>query len=726
MININNSKIGNPFPFRVFCQKVIPLAFDESMSYLELLYSLLHYLKETVIPAVNNNADAVIELQNLYNELKSYVDSYFDNLNIQEEINNKLDEMAESGELVDLIAQYLQLAGILVFDNVEDLKNATNLNNGSSVRTLGTDVYNDGFGNYYKIRQVLNTDIIDNINIIPLTNYNNLIAEKLDNNYIEDFKSDVNDSLDTMNTNINNFKNETNTEITNINNRINNLNIGSPAGVYSSLSALRSADPDHSKIYVVTADGKWYYYNNGWVAGGNYQASTNLDAVNDNTQHIEKVNKSVLNLISNDKYPLPNIWERGTFDYNTGNPINSNNSVRTKDFITVNENIYLKIKKVGTIGDIILFRYDSSGVRESGVTITTEETFELLPNKKYKLTIFSSSSSGNVVDINNLQNYIDVYFYNPSLYVNVESFGANENNSASDNTTAFQKAIDYAYVRKKRILVPDKNYNVGNLNFKYGTWLEGVLLKGQTWSNQTSLTGISITIPNGAYFTVLKNISLQGTANTNSVIYIDDLQDGQSGDDIVLTCEHCDIKGTNATNGLYIGVGRRSVTCRDTFFRLAKNGVICRGSDATFDKCSFGQNSESGIIIDAWVTSLIACSIYGNYRGITMKATARNSVLMGCSIDRNSIDGVYNNGCIDAKIIGSTFRKNNYSHISSDTTSITSLIGCQICREGTDGNAQICFKGSGTFILTDTSLNGGYDALSNGGIIKVAVYQNIT
>ena len=44
MINVENSKIQNPLPFRVFCQKVIPLAFDESMSYLELLYALLEYL----------------------------------------------------------------------------------------------------------------------------------------------------------------------------------------------------------------------------------------------------------------------------------------------------------------------------------------------------------------------------------------------------------------------------------------------------------------------------------------------------------------------------------------------------------------------------------------------------------------------------------------------------------------------------------------------------------
>lgn len=199
MIDTNNSKIGNPFPFRVFCQKVIPLAFDESMSYLELLYSLLHYLKETVIPAVNNNADAVTELQNLYNELKTYVDNYFENLDIQTEINNKLDEMAESGELTDIIAQYLQLAGVLAFNTKNDLKNAQNLNNGSITRILGTNIYNDGYGAYYKIRNILNTDVIDDDNIIALTNYPNLIGEKIPNNYINDLQENINNNTNEIN-----------------------------------------------------------------------------------------------------------------------------------------------------------------------------------------------------------------------------------------------------------------------------------------------------------------------------------------------------------------------------------------------------------------------------------------------------------------------------------------------------------------------------------------------
>ena len=40
-------------------------------------------------------------------ELKDFVEDYFDNLDVQEEINNKLDEMAEDGTLADIIANFI-------------------------------------------------------------------------------------------------------------------------------------------------------------------------------------------------------------------------------------------------------------------------------------------------------------------------------------------------------------------------------------------------------------------------------------------------------------------------------------------------------------------------------------------------------------------------------------------------------------------------------------------
>lgn len=181
---MNNRNIKPISPFILFCQKVIPLAFDESMSYYECLCALTNYLYNEVIPAVNNNADAVTELQNAFINLKSYVDNYFENLDIQEEIDNKLDEMAESGQLADIIAQYLEVTAVLGFNTKSDLKNADNLVNGSIARTLGQSNYNDGEGSYYKIRTLTSSDVIDDNNIIALVNYPTLIGEKLTESFI--------------------------------------------------------------------------------------------------------------------------------------------------------------------------------------------------------------------------------------------------------------------------------------------------------------------------------------------------------------------------------------------------------------------------------------------------------------------------------------------------------------------------------------------------------------
>ena len=101
-------KAGGSGVFTNYIYKAIPLAFDESMSYYETLAGLRDYLEETVIPTVNNNAEAVAELQGLYEELNAYVDNYFNNLDVQEEINNKLDDLVEDGTLTRLIGEYVQ------------------------------------------------------------------------------------------------------------------------------------------------------------------------------------------------------------------------------------------------------------------------------------------------------------------------------------------------------------------------------------------------------------------------------------------------------------------------------------------------------------------------------------------------------------------------------------------------------------------------------------------
>lgn len=92
-----------------FCLTIgmIPSSYKLSLTYEEQILAIGHYLEETVIPALNNNAEAVAELQSLFIQLKDYVENYFDDLNIQTEIDNKLDEMAEDGTLAKIINEDL-------------------------------------------------------------------------------------------------------------------------------------------------------------------------------------------------------------------------------------------------------------------------------------------------------------------------------------------------------------------------------------------------------------------------------------------------------------------------------------------------------------------------------------------------------------------------------------------------------------------------------------------
>lgn len=78
--------------------------FDAITNY-QLLCKVVEYLRNVIA----NELVMEENVTNLYNEfvnLKNYVDNYFANLDVQEEINNKLDEMVESGELETIIENF--------------------------------------------------------------------------------------------------------------------------------------------------------------------------------------------------------------------------------------------------------------------------------------------------------------------------------------------------------------------------------------------------------------------------------------------------------------------------------------------------------------------------------------------------------------------------------------------------------------------------------------------
>lgn len=149
------------------------------------------YMNESVQELEDEWNDKTDELEQAFTDLNNYVANYFANLDVQDEIDNKLDEYVEDGTLEHIIASYLQTQKIYnTF--VEMVEDAANLVDGLKVQTLGYYTLNDGGGAFYYITDTeSNTDyqeevgdlyatmIIDNNTI----NFNQLGAKANDDTF---------------------------------------------------------------------------------------------------------------------------------------------------------------------------------------------------------------------------------------------------------------------------------------------------------------------------------------------------------------------------------------------------------------------------------------------------------------------------------------------------------------------------------------------------------------
>jgi hypothetical protein len=73
---------------------------------------------------------------------------------------------------------------------------------------------------------------------------------------------------------------------------------GSPKGVYATLTVLQTAFPTGTTgIYIVSADGKWYYWSgSAWTAGGTYQST----GISSNSIDLVKLNGELQNILLGD------------------------------------------------------------------------------------------------------------------------------------------------------------------------------------------------------------------------------------------------------------------------------------------------------------------------------------------------------------------------------------------------------------------------------------------
>ena len=119
-------------PFRFWCQKVLPLVYDDSLSYYELLNKVVKYLNDVIANAdvEQSNIQALYEA---YVKLQSWVNVYFDTLDVQQEINNKLDGLVEDGTMSILVEPFINKYG------VEFVSSTDNMTRHNTIYCLTTD-----------------------------------------------------------------------------------------------------------------------------------------------------------------------------------------------------------------------------------------------------------------------------------------------------------------------------------------------------------------------------------------------------------------------------------------------------------------------------------------------------------------------------------------------------------------------------------------------------------
>lgn len=162
----------NQKPFRFWCQKVLPLVYDDSISYYELLCKVVHYLNNVIkdISSMGHNID---DLLDAFIKLQNYVNNYFDNLDLQGEVNNVIERMIKDGTFQALFG---------TAETVEVMQNTT-YGVGRFVTTEGYYYRGDGGNNTYittaeSVNELsIKSKKVDNLYFTPVEVFN---AKKFD------------------------------------------------------------------------------------------------------------------------------------------------------------------------------------------------------------------------------------------------------------------------------------------------------------------------------------------------------------------------------------------------------------------------------------------------------------------------------------------------------------------------------------------------------------------
>lgn len=170
-----NFDYKNLSPFKWFVLENFPFIEADFDSLTE--WQLFCKIGKEINKIINSENTLGTQMENVTNafiDLQNYVNNYFDNLDVQEEINNKLNEMVEDGIFDNILRNYTNISKI--YNTYNDfITDKNNLVNNQKVKILGYYSINDGGGAEYYI-----TNVANNIYQINLENglYANLLVQK--------------------------------------------------------------------------------------------------------------------------------------------------------------------------------------------------------------------------------------------------------------------------------------------------------------------------------------------------------------------------------------------------------------------------------------------------------------------------------------------------------------------------------------------------------------------
>ena len=171
-MGVNYTPEPNPYlemsPFRFWCQKVLPLAYDDALSYYEVLCKLSEYLNEMLSNVESLKGD-VDNLRKAFEALQEWVNNYFENLDIKGDIKETIIEMVNDGTLTEILKPYID----------QEILNKWNAEYKKYVDQQDASILSQANAHSDAADAAQNTNI--NKNASDITNLNNRLNGLLDN-----------------------------------------------------------------------------------------------------------------------------------------------------------------------------------------------------------------------------------------------------------------------------------------------------------------------------------------------------------------------------------------------------------------------------------------------------------------------------------------------------------------------------------------------------------------